>query len=292
MRRENQVSIRPSSRIRCSRLVELFVDRTGGPGSDPRSALRRLLIDLRRAVRWTPKCPQIEKAQLVRGILRTEYRFSWDRDGSLEPLGMKFDQGFKLTLNAKSPKRRVRFTQAHELCHTFFYEYVPEIKFRPHIEDPAEEHLCNFGAAELLMPEHSLRKETKELRRSIQSLLSLTALYGVSPEAMMSRLRFLRLWNGELHIWQREASGDFVLDRMIGGKWLPWRWSDKAIPADAWVRGLLSGHSYLEYEVHPGYKQFKSISFDAKREGSTLMVLSGVSERSQLEQRPLFLRVP
>jgi len=84
-----------------------------------------------------------------------EYKVSWDRDGSLEPLGKGFDQGFKLTLNARSPKNRVRFTQAHELCHTFFYQYVPEIKFRPHLEDPGEEQLCNFGAAELLMPEYS-----------------------------------------------------------------------------------------------------------------------------------------
>jgi hypothetical protein len=123
--------------------------------------------------------------------------------------------------------------------------------------------------------------ETKGVGRSIHSLLGLAAIYGVSPEAMMSRLRFLRLWGGDLQIWRREATGDFVLDRMIGGKWFPWRWSDKAIPADAWVGGLLSGHSYLEYEVRPGYKHVKSMSFDAKREGSTLMVLSGVSDRRQ-----------
>jgi Zn-dependent peptidase ImmA (M78 family) len=281
-----------SFRIRDSKLVELFVERAGGSSSDPLPTLRRLLLDLRRTVGWTPKSPQLEKAQKVRRIFRTEYKVGWDRDGSLEPLGMKFDQGFRLTLNAKSPARRVRFTQAHELCHTYFYEYVPEIKFRPHMEDPAEERLCNFGAAELLMPEHSLRREIKGLRRSILSLLNLAAAYGVSAEAMMSRLRFLRLWTGELHIWQREASGDFLLDRMIGGNSLPWRWSDQSIPTKAWARGPISGYTYLEYEVHPGYKRFKPISFEAKHEGSTLMVLTGVSEHCNREEKPLLLRVP
>jgi Zn-dependent peptidase ImmA (M78 family) len=271
-------------------LVELFADRVGGSGSDARSVLKGLLCDLRKAVRWTRKSPQLERAQMVRGILCMEYKVSWDRDGSLEPLGKGFDQGFKLTLNARSPKNRVRFTQAHELCHTFFYQYVPEIKFRPHLEDPGEEQLCNFGAAELLMPEYSLRNEVKRLPRSIQSLLSLAAVYSVSPEAMMTRLRSLRLWNGELYIWQR-AADDFVVDRIIGGRWLPWKWSDRAVPMDAWVRGQQSGHSYLEYEVCPGYKQFKPISFDIKRTGNTLVALSGVSSPDQREGKPLFPRV-
>jgi len=265
-------------------LIELFADRVGGPGSDAKSALRGLLIDLRRTVRWTGKSPQLERAQLATGIYCTEYRVGWDRDGSLEPLGTAFDEGFKLTLNARAPKSRVRFTQAHELCHTFFYQYVPEIKFRPHIENAAEEHLCNFGAAELLMPEHSLKKQVKQLPRSIHSLFRLAAFYSVSPEAMMSRLRSLRLWHGELHIWQRATNGGLVLDRIIGGKWIPWKWYDSAVPAAAWLKGQLSGHTDMEFEVHAGCKQFKSISFDAKREGSTLFVLSRVMGSNDCEK--------
>jgi Zn-dependent peptidase ImmA (M78 family) len=280
-----------SSRLRRSRLIELFSVRAGDSSSDPSLALKRLLVELRKAVGWSRKSPQLERAQLRRRIFRVEYKVSWDRDGCLEPLGTSFDQGFRLTLNAKSSKNRVRFTQAHELCHTFFYEYVPEIKFRPHLEDPAEEYLCNFGAAELLMPEYSLRKETKVLPRSIQSLLRLASDYNVSPEAMMARLRSLRLWNGELHIWRREAGDDFVLDRIVGAKWLPWKWSDRRVPVDAWTKRNSSGHSYLECSARPGYRQFKSIAFDAVREGSTLMVLSGVSEPFQREA-PLFLHVP
>jgi Zn-dependent peptidase ImmA (M78 family) len=281
------VPARVSSKIFRSRLVEVFANRAGGSGSDAKSVLRGLLSDLRKVVKWTRKSPQLERAQMVRGILCTEYKVQWDRDGSLEPIGKGFDQGFKLTLNARSPKNRVRFTQAHELCHTFFYQYVPEIKFQPHAEDPAEEQLCNFGAAELLMPEYSLRREVKQLPCSIQSLLNLAAIYSVSPEAMMIRLRSLHLWTSELYIWQR-AADDFIVDRIIGDRLLPWKWSDIAVPMDAWARGRRSGHSYLECEVSPGNKWFKPIAFDIKRVGNTLIALSGVSRRDQREEEALF----
>jgi Zn-dependent peptidase ImmA (M78 family) len=282
VRREKQLGADCSSR-----LVSLFVKNVGKE-SDAKSALRRLLVELRRTVGWTRKAPQLERALLVRGIRSTEYKIEWDRDGSLEPLGTEFDTGFRMTLNAKAPKNRVRFTQAHELCHTFFYQYVPEIKFRPHFEDPLEEHLCNFGAAELLMPEYSLTKETKQQSRSLESLLKLASAYSVSPEAMMSRLRSLRLWNGELHIWHREPDGAFVLDRVVGCKWLPWKWSENAVPSEVWARGRGYGHSYLEYEVEPGRKLFKSISFDAKREGLVLMSLSGMSGPEPRDKNRLF----
>ena len=42
---------------------------------------------------------------------------------------------------------RIRFTMAHEFCHTFLLRLVPEIKFSPHETDDEEERLCNLGAA-------------------------------------------------------------------------------------------------------------------------------------------------
>jgi Zn-dependent peptidase ImmA (M78 family) len=288
----NQVATNLYSTTRPSKLIDFFANRAGGPGSDAETALRKQLVILRKAVGWSRRRPQLEKALAARGILRTEYKTGWDRDGSIEPIGGTFDHGFKMTLNAKAPENRVRFTQAHELCHTFFYQYVPEIKFRPHAEDQGEERLCNFGAAELLMPENSLRKEARQLPRSIRSLVDLAAAYRVSPEAMMLRLRSLRLWNAELHFWQREASGEFVLDRIVGGKWRPWKWCDRKVPTDAWARGHLSGSSDLQCEVNSTHKQFRVISFDSKRQGNTLMTLTGASKADWRENRPLFHRTP
>ena len=211
-----------SSEYRFSKIVRLFAERAGPSGPpDPKAILKRLLSEMKRVVGWTKKTPRLEAAQTARGILQTHYTIDGDGDGCLEPIGTSFDDGFKLYLNAKAPKSRVRFTQAHEICHTFFYQFVPEVKFRPHPEDAQEERLCNFGAAELLMPERSLREDAKPLPRSIDSLLLLADAYCVSIEAMLSRLRSLQLWNCELYFWHYEAEGDFVLDRITGSRYLP-----------------------------------------------------------------------
>lgn len=109
----------------------------------------------------------------------------------------------------------------------------------------------------------------------MKELLSLLAAgYGVSIEAMMSRLRSLQLWESELYFWRYDAGVGFVLDRIIGSRFLPWKWWDAAVPMRAWQNGRHSGHSDLEYRVDQESKHFKSISFDAKREGTTLVVLS------------------
>ena len=267
-----------SSEYRLSKIVRLFAERAGSSASsDPKSILKKLILEMRKAVGWRKRTPRLEAAQTVRGILQTHYTTDGDCDGRLEPIGTSFDCGFKLYLNPSAPKTRVRFTQAHEICHTFFYQFVPELKFRPHPEDAQEERLCNFGAAELLMPERSLREDAKPLPRSIDSLFLLAESYCVSIEAMMSRLRSLQLWNCELYFWHYEADGDFVLDRVTGSRYLPWKWSDPAVPMRAWRNGHHSGHSYLEHGIDRECKHFKSISFDAKREGSTLLVLSGAA---------------
>jgi Zn-dependent peptidase ImmA (M78 family) len=260
-----------------SRLVNLFSERAEGAGADPRKCLKRLISELRRHVGSTEKNPQLEKAQAERKILQIDYKVHWDRDGALEPLGNLFEQGFKLSLNSRVPVTRMRFTQAHEVCHTFFYQYVPEIKFRPHREDAIEERLCNFGAAEFLMPEHSLRRRSSQVAESMESLLGLVATYGVSADAMMSRLRELRLWKSVLHVWCRDKTGQFVLNRVIGEKTLPWKWSDEKIPERAWMSPEYRGSTYLQYEPERGFRHFKSISFDARRQGGALLVLSGAN---------------
>jgi Zn-dependent peptidase ImmA (M78 family) len=49
-------------------------------------------------------------------------------DGLIEPLGKTFADGFRIKLNKTTPPVRSRFTLVHEICHTFFYQLVPEIK--------------------------------------------------------------------------------------------------------------------------------------------------------------------
>src|SRR5579863_9075399 len=73
-------------------------------------------------------------------------------DGALVPLGKEFGAGFRMVLRSDLAEGRINFTVAHEICHTFFYERVPEIKFASHAVDEEEERLCNCGAEEILMP--------------------------------------------------------------------------------------------------------------------------------------------
>jgi hypothetical protein len=70
-------------------------------------------------------------------------------DGLIEPIGTTYSAGFRMRLKKNAADVRLRFTIAHELCHTFFYELVPEFKFVAHESDDSEERLCNWGAASL-----------------------------------------------------------------------------------------------------------------------------------------------
>src|ERR1039458_6899142 len=82
-------------------------------------------------------------------------------DGALVPLGRDFGAGFRMVLRRDLPEGRINFTVAHEICHTFFYERVPEVKFAAHAVDQEEERLCNYGAEEILMPALDLRRCAK-----------------------------------------------------------------------------------------------------------------------------------
>jgi hypothetical protein len=65
-------------------------------------------------------------------------------DGALVPLGAEFSAGFRMILRRDLPEGRINFTVAHEICHTFFYERVPEIKFSAH---PVDEEGSAFATA-------------------------------------------------------------------------------------------------------------------------------------------------
>jgi len=110
-----------------------------------------------------------------------------------------FRDGFRVRLKLGMSDVRARFTLAHEACHTFFYQLVPEIKFFPHDRDSEKERLCNFGAAGFLVPASPLRRQVRTLPRCLESLELLASNYGVSPLTMALRLRGLGYWQCQLH---------------------------------------------------------------------------------------------
>jgi hypothetical protein len=209
-------------------------------------------------------------------------------DGLLEPLGDNFSDGFSIVLNEKTNATRLRFTVAHEVCHTFFYEFVPELKFVPHGEDPQEERLCDIGAAELLMPPAPVRKAAKSMPVCFDSLSALATRFAVSLTAMFLRLRSLGLWTCEFSHWYKMINGTFVLDRFYGDKSEAWEWEDESILRLAWesMKGA-SGHTFVRFRDESGVMYYKPVRFELKRVGDKLFALWGRELERPVSTYPL-----
>jgi len=273
-----------------SRLVRLFVERAGLGGSTPAEVMSDLLGRLRRESRGAVGSEQqmqffmrrrkIGSVEIVRDLVC---------DGMLEPIGGAYSAGFKVLLNKQANAQRLRFTIAHELCHTFFYELVPEIKFVPHEADPTEERLCDFGAAELLIPTASVQRAARRLAVCLESLHLLAEEYSVSLTAMFLRLRSLRLWNCEFSGWHRMTNGTFVLEHFYGGKSLPWEWHDKTILSTAWQSCKTAfGHTFVSYQDERGERYYRPTRFEVRRFGERVLALWGAKIEPSLPRYPLF----
>lgn len=131
-----------------------------------------------------------------------------------------FDSGVPtVALDPREPRRRHRFTMAHELAHLCFMDggcalpderglatAVPRVLRR-------EEELCNRIATELLLPETAFKRKARELAPSFESLDSLAASFDVSREAVLNRLERLRAW----------SVGRLRLTRLPNGRYAPIR---------------------------------------------------------------------
>jgi len=197
--------------------------------------------------------------------------------------------GFNILLDGQSNRTRLRFTLAHEICHTFFYEYVPEIKFIPHEIDPMEERLCDFGAAELLLPASAVQKAAAQRPVCIQSLRALAEHFSVGMAAMFLSLRSLRLWNCVLSEWHRMMNGSFQLTNFYGGKRLPWQWEDPSILNDAWQSHKSSfGNTFVRHEAEQGRLFYFPARFEVQRVGNQILSLWGTQIERPICPSPLF----
>jgi IrrE N-terminal-like domain len=273
-----------------SLLVRHFTQRSGlGPTTRPERVMCALVESVRR--------------RRIRNVDERLYSFSRDRyvteieiasdlgcDGVIEPLGKTFPDGFRIRLRKGMPDARVRFTLAHEVCHTFFYELVPEIKFFPHGRDSTEERLCNLGAAAFLVPTSSLKRDARSLPPCLESLDLLSSKYGVSLPTMALRLGALGQWKCRLSIWRRMGDGSFALDRLYGAKEHPWKWQDDSVLERGWQSTEpLFGETALYHVNARGYTECKPILYEVRRTGNDLVVLWGDGIRRPLSTcLPLF----
>lgn len=273
-----------------SQLIQRFVARAGLGAATPEETMKTLVGRLRRKCRKVGSPDQqLQYFLKCRGIHSIDTVRDLPCDGMLEPIGADYSAGFKILLNKQQNSERLRFTVSHEICHTLFYELVPELKFSPHEVDPTEERLCNLGAAELLMPTASVQRAARPMAICLESLHQLAEEYSVSLTAMFLRLRSLRLWKCELSEWHRMTNGTFALGRFYGGLSRPWEWDDKSIVDAAWLSSKAKfGHTFVRFEDQHGIRYYKPTRFEVRRFGERVLALWGADIERPSRMYPLF----
>jgi hypothetical protein len=164
-----------------------------GGGGTPEDIIRsksRQLVAKAKALGWDG--PPFDPLLLasIQGILSRETRELFSAEAQLTPI-----EGRQLLLefNPDRSTGRRNFSISHEIAHTFFedcYEMVHQRRANPLTFDPQQEveHLCQVGAAEILMPYEDFKMDAASLPLSLNSVSSLAQRYGASREATARRM--------------------------------------------------------------------------------------------------------
>ncbi len=138
--------------------------------------------------------------------------------------------GFVLGINRTLVGSRRRFTLAHELAHTFFFDLTCSPPVYKGEDSPREqrvvERLCNEGANALLLPDRLLTKHSRKISSlSLTSLRKISRAFDVSLQSCciaLERIGFWRPFRGQVVILLGEAptcrrgiSGPMVLYRYV-----------------------------------------------------------------------------
>lgn len=139
--------------------------------------------------------------------------------------------GFRIYLQSNfldlpGSRMRQRFSLAHELAHTFFFEPRDGV-LKPRRDTPTGDRLegaCQKGAALLLVPPSHLVKELRAApdAKGADCILQLAEHFDVSIEVLMRRLWDLDAFGDELApVLTRRASGSsFTIEYAVYPPWL------------------------------------------------------------------------
>lgn len=99
---------------------------------------------------------------------------------------------YRVDFNPNQPRKRIRFSIAHELAHTLFADCRTQVRHRLRQsamrgDEWQLEMLCNIAAGELLMPAGSLAVESMG-RLTIDNLIEFQDNFEVSMEAVLLRV--------------------------------------------------------------------------------------------------------
>ncbi|MBA7631157.1 hypothetical protein ES703_38684 [subsurface metagenome] len=136
---------------------------------------------------------QLDKIKKIRMILE-EKSFRGPSNG-LDAILVPVPGGFVLKLNNRQGRSRRRFSTAHEIGHTFFYNLntTTPTRWFPVTTSPLfsrkEEDICNAFARELLMPKELVQLDIANSgNKNLKMIIDLAAKYMVSPEVVARRL--------------------------------------------------------------------------------------------------------
>jgi Zn-dependent peptidase ImmA (M78 family) len=141
-------------------------------------------------------------------------------DASLSPS----ENGFTVTMNPSHSRSRQRFSFAHEIAHTFFFELGSRLGGRNRELDPAaaflehreEEELCDIAAREMLMPEPNFLTSARQCSPGMDGVRMLSRTYDVSLPASALRIVELAVWDCAIVYWDASRQ---VADANARVKW-------------------------------------------------------------------------
>jgi Zn-dependent peptidase ImmA (M78 family) len=285
--------------LNTSPLVRTFISRTVGSEGGPIEALISRLESIAPTPRSRVSQRDIFDLFAKRNIKDCVYVRDVPYEACLEPLGSSFDEGFRIALNRSRSYERQRFSLLHELCHTFFYEVVPELRFKPSGTDDAEEYLCNFGASNLLVPADDLKRRSHNKGTCFTTLHELCAYYEVSQQVLLYRLKAVGRWKDvALSSWRLSDDGRFLMSGILGrSRDMSWTWHDLGNTLwQAWETGLASGRTVVICTAKQGLTGSDPVYFEVVKRGETLYALwsrnplrraSGAATLLDLSRKPI-----
>lgn len=210
--------IRGSARRWRHKSVRALIRSSGG--GDPVQIIRSKAKAMVRSAKQSGwKGPPYDPLHLasLRGIRSRQTDGLFSAEAQLTPM-----QGRQLLLefNPDRAPARKNYSISHELAHTLFddcYETVHQRKSDPKAFDPEQEveHLCQVGAAEILMPEEDFLADMGAVGLSLKAIPQLCHRYQASREAVARRMLALTTDTAALVLLSRrlkpvEKNGDYL----------------------------------------------------------------------------------
>ncbi len=222
--------------------------------------------------------PPVDLAKLARKRLIREIRVERSVvNGELRRLK---SGGYIVRLDARDSEERRRFTLAHEIAHTFLLNDA-DVEDSGGCGNEDVEELCDFAAAELLIPDKLLRRSS--LQVDIDTILSIAKTFRCSIEAAAWKLLNMRDFKGALLLWKVQRL-DGVLTARVTAKprtlsvTLPFSRGTTLTESDPnWPAIAFDGEPLIE--IQPEHSQAKYLAERRRLRGSTIATLITLSKR-------------